>query len=161
LEHNKKTSVGILPLFKKAPFFSDEEKQRIVAAIRDAEHNTSGEIRVYVESKNPYVDPMDRASEVFYNLKMDKTVDRNAVLLYVAMVHKELVLFGDDGIYKQVGETYWSNAVKNMIAEIKSENICDGIVQCIYQIGETLKEKFPYKSDTDKNELPDDIVFGK
>jgi uncharacterized membrane protein len=153
--------VGIFSLFKKTPFFSDEEKQRIVAAIRDAEHNTSGEIRVYVESKNIYVDPMDRASEVFYHLKMDKTVERNAVLLYIAMVHKELVLFGDEGIYNQVGELYWSNAVKAIIAQFKSENICDGLVACIHQIGETLKEKFPYNAITDKNELPDDIVFGK
>ncbi len=153
--------MGIFPLFKKAPFFSDEEKGRIVAAIREAEHNTSGEIRVYVESKNTYVDPMDRASEVFYNLKMDRTADRNAVLLYIAVVDKELVLFGDEGIYNKVGELYWSNAVKNMIKQFKATDVCDGIVKCIYTIGQTLQEKFPYNSTSDKNELPDDIVFGK
>jgi uncharacterized membrane protein len=153
--------VGIFPLFKKAPFFTEAEKLRIVEAIRAAELHTSGEIRVYVESKNMYVDPMDRAAEVFYDLKMDKTADRNAVLLYIAMIHKELVLFGDEGIYNQVGELFWSNAVKNIIAQFKGENICDGIVKCIDTIGKTLQEKFPYNSVTDKNELPDDIVFGK
>lgn len=153
--------MGIFPLFKKAPFFTEAEKQRIVATIRAAEKHTSGEIRVYVESKNSYVDPMDRAAEVFYKLKMDKTDNRNAVLLYIAMVDKELVLFGDEGIYNQVGELFWSNAVKNMIAQCKSESISNGIVKCIHTIGETLQEKFPYDSVTDKNELPDDIVFGK
>jgi uncharacterized membrane protein len=153
--------VGIFPLFKKAPFFTEAEKLRIVEAIRAAELHTSGEIRVYVESKNMYVDPMDRAAEVFYDLKMDKTADRNAVLLYIAMIHKELVLFGDEGIYNQVGESFWSNAVKNMIAQFEGENICNGIVKCIATIGETLREKFPYDAVNDKNELPDDIVFGK
>ncbi len=153
--------MGIFPLFKKAPFFTEEEKQRIVAAIRSAEQYTSGEVRVYVESKNAYVDPIDRAAEVFYKLKMDKTDNRNAVLLYIAMVDKELVLFGDEGIYNQVGELFWSNAVKNMVAQFVGKNICDGIVKCIKTVGETLQEKFPYNSVTDKNELPDDIVFGK
>jgi uncharacterized membrane protein len=153
--------VGIFPLFKRAPFFTDDEKLRIVDAIRQAEANTSGEIRVYVESKNVYVDPMDRASEVFYDLKMDRTANRNAVLIYVAMVHKQLALFGDEGIYNQVGELYWSNAVKEMISKFSSHQICNGMVGCIHQIGETLKEKFPYDAVADKNELPDDIVFGK
>ncbi len=153
--------MGIFPLFKKAPFFTEEEKQRIITAIRSAEQYTSGEMRVYIESKNAYVDPLDRAAEVFYKLKMDKTDNRNAVLLYIAMVDKELVLFGDEGIYNQVGELFWSNAVKNMIAQFVGEDICDGIVKCIKTIGDTLQEKFPYNSVTDKNELPDDIVFGK
>jgi uncharacterized membrane protein len=161
LEHNKKTTVGIFPLFKKAEFFTEDEKSRIVAAIRSAELDTSGEVRVYVESKNPYVDPMDRASEVFYDLKMDKTTERNAVLLYIAMKHNELVLFGDEGIYNVVGELYWTNAVKKIIENFSSENVCGGIVDCVIRIGETLKEKFPFNAVTDKNELPDDIVFGK
>jgi uncharacterized membrane protein len=153
--------VGIFPLFKRAPFFTDDEKLRIVDAIRQAEANTSGEIRVYVESKNVYVDPMDRASEVFYDLKMDRTANRNAVLIYVAMVHKQLALFGDEGIYNQVGELYWSNAVKDMISKFSKDQVCDGMVACIHKIGETLKQKFPYDAVADKNELPDDIVFGK
>ncbi len=153
--------MALFPLFKKPPFFTEVEKQRIVQAIRDAEHRTSGEIRVFVESKNSYVEPMDRAAEVFYNLEMDETMNRNAVLFYFAMVHKELALFADEGIYKVVGEAFWNNAVKDMISHFKGEDICNGIVNCIHQIGETLKEKFPFEASTDKNELPDDIVFGK
>jgi uncharacterized membrane protein len=153
--------VGIFPLFKRAPFFTEDEKLRMVEAIRLAELNTSGEVRVYIESKNVYVDSMDRAAEVFYDLKMDKTKDRNAVLLYLAMVHKQLAIFADEGIYNKVGETFWSNAVNDMIKQFEGENVCDGIVDCIHKIGVSLKEKFPYNSTIDKNELPDDIVFGK
>jgi uncharacterized membrane protein len=153
--------MSIFPFFKKVPFFNDDEKQRMVAAIREAELKTSGEVRVYIESKNAYVNPMDRAAEVFYNLKMDKTDDRNAVLLYIAMKDKQLVLFGDEGIYKATGPDYWNNAVREMIAKFTKEDVVGGIVECILAIGQTLHEKFPYNKDEDKNELPDEIIFGK
>lgn len=153
--------MGIFPLFKKKEFFTAEEKARIVEAIRIAERETSGEIRFYVESKNSFMDPIDRAAEIFFQLKMQNTQHRNAVLLYIAMKDHELALFGDEGIYIKVGKEYWNNAVKNMIAQFKGEQIVTGIEQCISQIGQTLKETFPYEATTDKNELPDDLVFGR
>ena len=94
-------------------------------------------------------------------MKMENTKDRNAVLLYIAMKDHELALFGDEGIHQKVGAEYWNKAVKDMIAEFTGEHIVNGIEQCILQIGQTLKETFPYVSATDKNELPDDLVFGK
>ena len=130
-------------------------------AIRIAERETSGEIRIYVESKNPFMDPIDRAKEIFFQLKMHNTAHRNGVLLYIAMKDHELALFGDEGIHNKVGADYWRNAVKNMIAQFANQHIADGIEQCVSQIGQTLKETFPYEATTDKNELPDDIVFGK
>jgi uncharacterized membrane protein len=153
--------MSLFPFFKKKDFFSEEEKERIVTAIRSMEQQTSGEIRIFVESKNPFVAPVDRAAELFFKLKMEKTEHRNGVLLYIATKHKELALFGDEGIYKITGAEYWDNAVKNMIAKFNGDDICEGMVQCIYQVGETLKEKFPYNRTGDKNELPDEIVFGK
>ena len=150
-----------LPFFKKKTFFTDAEKQRVVEAIRKSEQRTSGEIRVYVESRNAYMDPMDRAAEIFYSLKMDKTDERNAVLLYIAIKDKQLALFGDEGIYNATGAEYWNNSVRTMLKEIKADDIIGGMVHCIKSIGETLHEKFPYNKLEDKNELPDEIVFGK
>jgi uncharacterized membrane protein len=154
--------VSIFPFFKKKRiFFSPADQEQIVEAIRLAEKATSGEIRIYVEGKNSYVDPLDRAKEIFFQLKMQDTQERNAVLLYIAMDHQELALFADEGIYNRVGVEYWNTEVKNMIAYFSKENISNGIEKCIAHIGETLKKEFPYNSTTDKNELPDDIVFGK
>jgi uncharacterized membrane protein len=154
--------VGIFSfLYKPKEFFSVKDKEQIVQAIRNAERETSGEVRVFVESRNPFVNVMDRATELFFDLKMQNTEHRNGVLLYIAMKDKELALFGDEGIYNKVGADYWNTEVKNMIAQFSKENISNGIEQCIQHIGQTLKEKFPYEANTDKNELPDDIVFGK
>ncbi|MBK6378349.1 MAG: TPM domain-containing protein [Chitinophagaceae bacterium] len=152
--------MGLFSFFKKREFFSAKDKEQIVQAIRLAEKETSGEIRIYIESKNAYMDAIDRAAEIFFKLKMQETEHRNAVLLYIAMDHHELALFADEGIYQKAGKEYWDNAVKNMLSQFTKENISNGIEQCIAQIGQTLKEKFPYIPTEDKNELPDEIVFG-
>ena len=153
--------MGLFSFFKKQDFFSAEEKARIVEAIRVAEKETSGEIRIYVEGKNPFMDPIDRAREIFTELKMHNTLHRNGVLLYIAMKDHELALYGDEGIYNKVGAEYWDREVKAMIGKFTKESIVSGIELCISDIGQTLKETFPYEETTDKNELPDDIVFGR
>lgn len=153
--------MGLFPFKKSAPnFFSEEEKNEIVQAIRHAELSTSGEIRLFVESKNKFVDAIDRAEEVFFKMQMDKTEHRNAVLVYVAMKDQQLALFGDEGIYEILGPTFWDAAVKEMIADFSGNKIAEGLQTCIKKIGKVLTEKFPYEADTDKNELPDEIIFG-
>lgn len=147
--------------FKKKDLFTVAENEQIVAAIRNAEKRTSGEVRVYIESKNPLVDPLERAALIFFKLEMDETEHRNAVLLYIATKHKELALFGDQGIHEKVGDAYWKNEVQLMLQNFRDHHLFDGIVNCITHIGETLSEKFPYIATEDKNELPDEIIFGK
>ena len=148
-------------IFKKKDFFTPEEKQRIAEAIRHAEKMTSGEVRVFIESRCSYMDAIDRAAELFFNLQMQKTNDRNAVLLYIAMKDHQLAVFGDEGIHKKVGNEYWSNEVKKMISNFNRKNYAEGISEVVKDIGEALTKHFPYNNESDKNELPDDIVFGK
>ena len=153
--------MGLLNLFKKAQnFFTVKEQEEIVEAIRKAELHTSGEVRIYIESKNAMVNPLDRAGEIFFNLKMEETEHRNAVLIYIATKDHELAIFGDEGIYQAVGASYWNEAVSNIINNIDRKDLSYALQQTILAIGKTLAEKFPYESSTDKNELPDDIVFG-
>ena len=147
--------------FKKKDFFTAEEQQLIIGAIQNAERMTSGEVRVFVESKCSYMDAIDRAAELFFQLEMQKTDDRNAVLLYVAMKDRQLAVFGDEGIHEKVGNEYWNNAVQKMISNFNRENYAAGISEVVKDIGAALTKNFPFNNDTDKNELPDDIVFGK
>lgn len=150
-------------LFRKkaVDFFSKEEKEKILAAIKNTELSTSGEVRVFVENHCTFVDAVDRAVEVFYSLKMQETTHRNATLVYVALKDKQLAVFGDEGIYSKTGKNFWNNAVRNMLQYFNKENYADGIADVVKKIGDALAHHFPYEADTDKNELPDDIVFGK
>lgn len=142
-------------------FFSEQEKEKVLQAIQNAERSTSGEVRVYVESRCRFVDPIDRAAEIFYSLKMDATEEHNGVLVYVAMKDRQLAIFADEGIYKKAGASFWKEEVSKMLQQFNKENYADGIATVVKEIGDSLHTHFPYDSDTDKNELPDDIVFGK
>jgi uncharacterized membrane protein len=151
----------VFSIFKKKHFFNEEEKHLIVEAVRAAEVRTSGEIRVFVESHCKFMDAIDRAAEIFFGLKMEKTTDRNAVLLYIAIKDRQLAIFADEGIHQKLGNAYWDEAIKKMISNFNKEDYAAGIRQCVIQIGEALHYHFPYDKTTDKNELPDDIVFGR
>lgn len=146
---------------KKIPFFTEEESRFIVRAVKHAEQRTSGEVRVFVENRCRWVDAIDRAAEIFFSLKMEKTENRNAVLIYVAVKDRQLAIFGDEGIHQKVGTSYWNNRVREMLGSFNNQNYSEGIANCAVQIGEALEKNFPYDKGTDKNELPDDIVFGK
>ena len=151
----------MLGFFNKKSLLSEADNKRIVEAIRATEQLTSGEIRVYMESRNPLVSTIERAQIIFLQLNMHATAQHNGVLLYVAVKDKEVALIGDQGIHEQVGTEFWNFQVKQMIGFFKENNLADGMVKCIAQVGEVLIEKFPYDPLTEKNELPDDGVFGK
>lgn len=153
--------MGLFSFFKKTDFFSEEEKSRILDAIRKAEQATSGEIRVYVESKCRFVDPLDRAAEVFWGLKMDHTEERNAVLIYIAVRDHQYAIFADEGIFKKAGEVFWQEKVAKMKRRFLDNQVSDAMVEVIGDIGEALRSHFPYNKETDRNELPDEIVFGR
>ncbi|MCZ2222558.1 MAG: TPM domain-containing protein [Chitinophagales bacterium] len=152
----------MLNFFKKKPtnFFSDDEKKLIVAAIQEAELNTSGEIRVFIENYCSYVNAIDRAEKIFEKHNMYHTQQRNAVLIYVALKDKQLAIYGDKGIHEKVGTNFWNERVKEILHFFNKNNYAEGIVNIIKQIGDALKHHFPYDKDTDVNELSDDILFG-
>ncbi|QNA45333.1 TPM domain-containing protein [Lacibacter sediminis] len=153
--------MGIFSFFtKQKDWFTPAEHEAIVNAIRASEKRTSGEIRVFIESRCSYVDPVDRAVEVFFGLKMEQTEDRNGVLLYIAMKDHQLAVFGDKGIHEKVGTAFWNNEVRQMLSSFGKQNYAEGIVKIITDIGDALVTHFPYENE-DRNELPDDIVFGR
>lgn len=158
---SKKITLKLFPWQKKKEFFNEEEKQQLVEAIRKAEEQTSGEVRIFVESKCKYVDALDRAQEIFFGLKMHETELRNGTLIYVAVKDKQAAVFGDEGIHQKVGKKYWEDEVSKMLLHFRNEKLVDGICQGIYDLGEALKFYFPYDRKTDKNELPDELVFGR
>lgn len=150
-------------IFKKnKSLLSPEDQELIVTAIKEAERTTSGEVRVFFESKCSYVDAMDRAKEIFFKLKMEKTVFKNGVLIYVALTDRQMAIFGDEGIYlKSGGQNYWEDILIELKISFKNEAIAEGVSKAALKIGRTLSEHFPYDEISDKNELPDDIIFGK
>ncbi len=143
---------------KPSEFFSEEEKQKIVQAVEEAEKDTSGEIRVHIE-KDCKTDVLDRAAYIFKKLKMHKTKLRNGVLFYLALEDHKFAILGDAGINKVTPDNFWEDIKESMLSYFREGKFADGLVKGIRMAGEKLKEHFPYQKD-DINELSDEISFG-
>lgn len=137
--------------------FSEQEQQLIRAAVELAERFTSGEIRICVE-KTCSEPVLDRAANYFKKLGMDKTAQRNGVLIYIAMQDHQFAIIGDVGINRVVPPDFWDSTKEAMLNHFKNGNHTEGIISGIKLAGEQLQEFFPYL-DSDVNELPDDISF--
>lgn len=143
---------------KTEDFLSKVEEQEIVQAIIEAEKNTSGEIRVHIEEHSDK-SPLERAQEVFFELQMNETKDRNGVLFYVCVSDKKFAILGDEGINKVVESDFWDCTKDSIIDNFKGRNFKKGLVEGILRAGERLKKYFPYQSD-DTNELSNEISRG-
>jgi uncharacterized membrane protein len=144
---------------KVKEFIGNHGKLQIEQAIKEAELNTSGEIRVHIESKC-LQDPLQRAVYIFNYLKMFNTQARNGVLIYVAVESRKFAIIGDAGINKVVPDNFWNSIKENMGAAFSQGKYIDGLVEAIREAGVSLKRYFPYQSD-DVNEQPDEISFGE
>ena len=140
-------------------FFTKDEKDDIILAIKSAELDTSGEIRLHVE-ETCKGNAMDRAAQLFEKLEMHKTEQRNGVLFYVAVKNRKFAILGDAGINRVVPDNFWDDIRDRMLDHFRDNHFAEGIMEGISQAGKQLKRHFPYQRD-DVNELPDEISFGK
>ncbi len=148
--------------FKKKPLLSPEQQEKVVACIRDAESRTTGELRIFVESRCAYVNPVDRAAELFDVLGMTKTDKRNAVLVYMAIDDRQFALAGDKDIYEKAGgASFWEHAAEQLKHYLQEGHLTEGLCVCINELGKAMAQHFPYDPSVTRNELPDEIVFGK
>ena len=136
---------------------NNEEDRRIVEAIKQAELNTSGEIKVHIEN-HCRGDVEERSLHVFNRLKMNETQQRNGVLIYLAVRDHKFAILGDEGINNVVEADFWTDIRALMVTAFREGRFADGLEQGIMRCGEKLKTYFPYQSD-DINEIPDEISY--
>jgi len=137
--------------------FTAEDLEAIAATVAGAERGTSGEIRVHLERRLPRATtPMARATEVFARLKMHATVDRNGVLIYLAVEDRKLAIVGDVGVHARVGDDYWQRVRDEMVERMRAGASRDAIVRAVMDVGLVLRKFFPRRPD-DRNELSDEV----
>jgi uncharacterized membrane protein len=146
--------------FFKHQFLSKKEISNILECIRENESHTSGEIRICIESRCSEVEASIKAKEIFHQLKMYNTKNRNAVLIYIAFKDKVFALHGDRAIFEQVESSFWENQRTQLATYFSKKETLEGMIHCINNLGNELKTHFPSEGEQ-KNELPDEIIFGK
>jgi uncharacterized membrane protein len=140
-------------------FFTKEQREAIRQAILNAELDTSGEIRVHIETTCKG-DVLDRAAFIFDKMGMQKTAKRNGVLFFLAYKNRRFAVIGDVGIHAVVPENYWDELKNMLLNYFREDKFTEGLVEGIGKVGSYLKQHFPYETG-DVNELSDDISFGK
>jgi uncharacterized membrane protein len=142
---------------KASEFFTKEQQAHVLSAIKEAEENTSGEIRVHIET-SLQGDVLDRAAWIFKKIGMHKTESRNGVLFYLAVKNKKFAVIGDWGINRKVPKDFWDETKELVAKYFREEKYSDGLADGILLIGRQLKEHFPHQKD-DINELPNEISY--
>lgn len=140
--------------------FNEAQQAQLISAIQAAEQNTSGEIRLHVEQTCPLPDPIERAKAVFAQLNMHQTAQQNGVLFYLSLDDRKFALLGDRGIDAVVPPDFWNATRDAMRERLRQGQLVEGLSEGIRRAGEQLKAYFPYRDD-DRNELPDEVSFGK
>jgi uncharacterized membrane protein len=142
---------------KASTFFTREEQIQIRDAIKEAEGETSGEIRVHLETKLSG-NVLDRAAWIFKKTGMHETENRNGVLFYFAVKNKEFAIIGDGGINSKVANDFWDKIKNTLQKHFRNGKYTEGLIEGVLIAGMLLKEHFPHEKN-DKNELPDEISF--
>ncbi|MEY2479123.1 MAG: hypothetical protein QOI04_50 [Verrucomicrobiota bacterium] len=140
-------------------FLSHLDHDRIVSAIKEAEAKTSGQIRVFIQRGQFESDALPLAQTKFQKLGMDKTQERNAVLIFVAPRARKFAVIGDSGVHEKCGDEFWQRLVDSMRMHFQNEKFNQAIIEAIEETGKLLAQHFPKKATGD-NELPDEILEG-
>jgi uncharacterized membrane protein len=140
-------------------FIRQLEHDRIVAAIKKAEATTSGQIRVFLQRGTFEEHALERAQKKFMQLGMQKTAERNAVLIFVAPRMQRFAVVGDEGVHEKCGEKFWEELVARMREHFLREDFTEALLEAVEAAGALLAKHFPRTGDS-KNELPDDVIEG-
>ncbi len=136
---------------------TEQDLERVHAAIRAAEQRTSGEIRVHLDDVI-VDDVMDHAAFVFQELAMHRTRERNAVLIFISVAQRRAAVIGDVGIHARLPKGYWNEVLGVILEQFKAERFVEGLCMGVERLADQLAHHFPRQAD-DHNELSDEITF--
>jgi uncharacterized membrane protein len=140
-------------------FLTEEEKKQVDEAVKKAERETSGEIKLFID-RFCWGKIEDKVLRVFRRLGLSRTKERNGVLIYLVTTNREFAIYGDEGINKKVPENFWDRIKDSMQEGFSRGDFGKAIAEAIETIGLQLKAYFPYRQD-DKNEISNKIEYGK
>lgn len=138
-------------------FLTEKETELVANAIKEAETQTSAEIKLVI-ARHCWADIKRKAAHIFKKSGLDKTKQRNCVLILLITTNREFLIYGDQGIHEKVGQDFWEDTTVQMTNKFKAGAFGDGICEGIKVIGNKLAYYFPYQAG-DKNEISDEVAY--
>ena len=139
------------------PFLSRADKARIVAAIAEQEARTTGEIHVHVLARTGERDILTFAQRKFTELGVDKTAERNGVLILISRWERRYAIWGDEGLHQKVGDVLWARARDVMDSHFAKRQFAEGIEACVREIGAELARHFPRVKGPGSNRVANEV----
>jgi uncharacterized membrane protein len=134
----------------------------IERAVREAERRTSGEIRVaiprFLPRLFPWGDVRPAAERAFTALGMERTRERNGVLLYIAPCRRRFAIVGDVGVHARVTAAFWDELALQLRETLRAGDLTAALERAIAEIGGRLATHFPAPTGENVNELPDALT---
>lgn len=136
------------------------ELKTISDTISEIEKNTSGEICVVIKKRKSIFDFRKSVHEIavneFYKNKLDQTIDRSAVMLFILVKDHKFEILPDIGIQSKVAPFYWNVITETLSTKFSKNDFCTGICDFIKEIGIVLIKEFPRKQN-DTNEISNEV----
>lgn len=121
------------------------------------EAKTTGEIHVHVMGRAGGRDMLDLAQDKFRELGLDKTRDRDGVLILVSELDHRFAIWADEGIHAKAGQETWDQAAALLGKHFREGRYAEGLEACVREVGSKLALHFPQTQGPDPNELPDSV----
>lgn len=125
-------------------FSKDLHHTKIVTAIHEAESKTSGQIRLLISPKH-VEDAVATAQKEFVRLGMDKSPERNGVLIFVAPRARKFAVIGDQAVHALCGDEFWQQLADAMSDYFRQGDFSAGIAHGVEKAGDLLAQHFPRK----------------
>ena len=138
-------------------FLTKAEAEAINSAINVAERSSSAELKL-VLARHCWCDLKAKAHNIFSELDLDRTEQRNCILLMLVVSNREFLIYGDQGIHEKVGQDFWDDIRDDMVNAFVRDEFGEGLSTAIRQIGEKLALYFPFHQD-DTDEVSNEIIY--
>ena len=138
-------------------FLSADEIRRIELKIAAAEMLTSAEFKIII-AKRAWLGLKKKAVRLFKKYRLDKTEERNAVLILIVEKDQQFLIYGDEGIHSKVGTVHWEAIRDVMLDHFKQGKYADGLGLGIFLLADCLTEHFPANRDQ-PNRISNEIIF--
>jgi len=140
--------------------FPNSTLDAIEAAVASSEAKHRGEIRFAIEAAldvralRRHETPRDRALEVFSELRVWNTHERNGVLVYVLLAERVVEIVAGRGLDGRVSAEEWRQVCAAIETEFGAGHWLEGARVGIDAVTRLLVREFPRTSAPDANEQP-------
>lgn len=127
-------------------FLTPDETARIEAAVGDAERATSAQIKV-VLTRHSWFGLDRKAEKVFAQLGLDRTAERNCVMILLVTANHQFLVYGDRGIHSKVGTTFWQDVRDVLQSHFRQNQFAEGLTAGVAEVGRQLADHFPRRGE--------------